>query len=88
MQKWEKKPKLGFLVLVKHGLKRGGGGSKYLIFWSPNRENRREGEKRRGEEKKKRRGGKEGQKGMELYGISKVLNGFPYNCMVISCPQT
>ena len=44
------------------------------------------------------REGKQGQRGMELtlgmnssmelYGISKVWNGFPYNCMVISCPQT
>ena len=29
----------------------------------------------------------EEQKGMELYGISKVLNGFPCNCMVIIFPK-
>ena len=44
------------------------------------------------EEKKKRREEegekfKQGQKGMELYGISKVLNGFPCNCMVIILPK-
>ena len=55
------------------------------------REERR-GEEEEEEEMKKRREEegekfKQGQKGMELYGISKVLNGFPCNCMVIILPK-
>ena len=84
-----------FLVLAKHGL------NKHEIrpnIWSPNREKtvEREGEKRRREEeeeeeeekKKKRRKRRRSSKLRSKvwnYMAFKALNGFPCNCMVISC---
>ena len=70
------------------------GGSKYLTFWVSKRERTEEKERRRRrgrgreeEEKRMREKKKQSQKGMELYRISKVLNGFPCNCMVIILPK-
>ena len=71
------------------------GRSKYLIFWSPKeRKTGREGEKRKGEEGRRRRGrgrsqdqAKPSSKKVWNYMAFKALNGFPCNCMVISCLQ-
>ena len=50
------------------------------------------GEKRRGKERRRGRGREEEEKpSSKRYGTTwtfKALNGFPCNCMVISCPQT
>ena len=85
---------MSFLDLAKHGLK---GWIKISYILGLQMERIVEREKIEGEKKKKRKRKRrrreekrkkmEEQKGMELYEISKVLNGFPCNCMVIILPK-
>ena len=88
------KIKNGFLS-SKHGLKVGIKISYILV--SKREKNGREEQKEKEEEEKKKKKEEEEKSSkkvwhyMVLYGITwafKALNGFPCNCMVISCLQT
>ena len=95
MQLWKLKAIMDF-YLAKHGLNKHGISEDQI--WSPKREREpyREGVKREREKKKKknrkiRRREGEKFKQAKRYGTTwafKALNGFPCNCIVISCLQT
>ena len=86
---------MDFFDLAKHGLIKTWDKSKFgLIFERPKRgeeKGKRKREKRKRKKKKrKRRSSKKVRNYMVLYGTTwafKALNGFPCNCMVISCLQ-
>ena len=88
---------MGFFVLAKHGLK--GKIKISYILVSKRERTRREGEKRRRKEEEEKKRKKEDSSQDQakvwnlgfLYGTTwafKALNGFPCNCIVISCLQT